>query len=162
MWLFPLGSSSFIILIRFFFKELEFLSDFSLVIFSSTLETSIAPCCQECNRVQKILNNLPKIQYKFNFLGQLPRTEKTLEFLSTIIYMQLQPKWPTDAECSWKFIRTAFFFLPKILIAEMKERNNKVEKLQNEAIKMIKGVMEYWRRDKIFQNGKINAKRRCL
>lgn len=35
------------------------------------------------------------------------------------------------------------FFLPKIPIAEMKERNNKVEKLQNEAIKMIKRMTEY-------------------
>lgn len=64
-----------------------------------------------------------------------------MELLGTIIYLQLQPKWPADAECSWKSIRTAFF-IPKILITEMKKRNNRVEKLQNEAIKMIKGMVE--------------------
>lgn len=35
------------------------------------------------------------------------------------------------------------FFLPKIPIDEGKERNNNVEKLQNEAIKMIKGMIVY-------------------
>lgn len=35
------------------------------------------------------------------------------------------------------------FFLSTIPIAEMKERNNEVEKLRNEAIKMIKGMIEY-------------------
>lgn len=40
----------------------------------------------------------------------------------------------------------------------MKERNNKVEKLQNEAIKLIKRMTECWRKDKTFQNEKINAK----
>jgi len=41
----------------------------------------------------------------------------------------------------WKSIRTAFS-LPKILTAEMKERNSK--RLQNEAIKMIRGMSGYY------------------
>ena len=42
----------------------------------------------------------------------------------------------------WLEVHQTAFFLPKILTAEMKERNNK--KLQNETIKMIRVMSGYW------------------
>lgn len=48
--------------------------------------------------------------------------------------------WPAVLNAAWERVRAAFF-LPKMLAADMKEINNKIGKLQNEAIKAIRGMI---------------------
>lgn len=155
MCLLLLGSSSFSDF--FLVKGLKFLNDFLVILFS-TLETSITPCCQEDNRVQKILNDLSTDRTKVEFSGSAA-THRTN--LGVIIHYNLYAAAAQMADrCPMLAVSPSelHLFLPKIPTAEMKERNNKVEKLQNEAIKMSNRVTKHWRKDKIIPNEKVNAK----
>lgn len=62
-------------------------------------------------RVQRTSVTRLQMHCELHSLNQLPRRKRCSELLSTIISMQLQPKWPTDADFGWKSIKLHFSYL---------------------------------------------------
>lgn len=129
---------------QIFFQWIEIPSWLLVINYFLHIGDFCGSCCQEGNRR---LENLKWFAYRYNVSWILWSAATEGVNFGVTIHYNLYAAAAQMANRCWMLAGSPselyFFPLPTIPIAEMKEKNNKVEKLQNEAIKMIKGMIQY-------------------